>query len=170
MYVDESGDTATPQQGGSRFLALTGCVVHERDKVAIESQFRAIKERFYADPDVEIKSNFLRYANPDIPSKHSPIKLHDRNRYDELELAIAGFLQTVPVTLIAVAVHKRGFWAQHPEQNPYDAAYTMLLQGFQSFLTEQDSVGLCIIDPREGKVKKRFMDAELDRTHHALRW
>jgi len=105
MYIDESGDTISLRQGGKKFLVLTGCVIHEGDKVAIEKDLRDIKKKYYQDPDIEIKSNFLRYANPDL-SQSSPIKLKDRQRYDELEKDMAKFLKTIPVTVFASVIDK----------------------------------------------------------------
>lgn len=98
LYIDESGDTISLSNKGKNFLVLTGCIINEADKVTIETRFRDIKEKYYHDPDIEIKSNFLRYANPDIPFD-SPIKLHDRKKYDELEADISSFLKTIPVTV-----------------------------------------------------------------------
>src|SRR3989338_5360846 len=114
MYIDEAGDTATPQQSGSRFLVLAGCILHEDDKVLIETEFRDIKEKYYFDPDVEIKSNFLRYANPDIVDKVSPIKLHDREKYDALEADIAKFLKKINAAVIGVVIDKKAYWNQYP--------------------------------------------------------
>lgn len=173
MYIDEAGDTATPQQGGSAFLVLAGCIIHENDKLAIETRFRDIKKAYYFDPDVEIKSNFLRYANPDIPDMSSPIKLHDRKKYDALEADIAQFLKDINATVISIVIHKAAYWEKYPAQNPYDAAYIFLVERFQTFLKfkgEQETFGLCIIDPREGRVEKQFIGAELNKTHHLLRW
>ena len=33
MYIDESGDTISLNQGGKKFLILTGCVINEKSKV-----------------------------------------------------------------------------------------------------------------------------------------
>lgn len=38
------------------------------------------------------------------------------------------------------------------------------------FLEEHDSLGICIIDPREGQVEKTFIGQTLDKIHHKLRW
>ena len=95
MYIDESGDTISRSQGGKKFLVLTGCVISENDKVTIESSFRDIKQKYYQNPEVELKSNFLRYANPDL-KESSPIKLNDRDKYDELESEVSGFLKEIP--------------------------------------------------------------------------
>lgn len=170
MYIDESGNTASLQQEGSKFLALIGCIVHEKDKYDIEVHFRSIKEKFYQNPDIEIKSNFLRYANPDITDISSPIKLHSREKYDELEKEIADFMKTAPLRLIAVVIDKVRYWNRYPSQNPYDAAYIFLLERFQSFLENNSDLGLCIIDPREGTVTKKYIDKDLDQTHNLLRW
>ena len=84
MYIDESGNTATLQEKGSNILVLTGCIIHEQDKHSIEQEFRDIKQKYYYNPNIEIKSNFLRYANPDIKDINSPIRLKDRARYDPI--------------------------------------------------------------------------------------
>lgn len=105
MYIDESGDTIPLTQLGKKFLVLTGAVIHEADIPKIEEKFRAIKDKYYQDPDIEIKSNFLRYANPDL-SEYSPIKLNDRQKYDELEKDMAAFLKGIPVALLSVVIDK----------------------------------------------------------------
>lgn len=170
MYIDESGNTATLQEKGSNMLVLTGCIIHEDTKHAVEQQFRDIKQKYYFNPNVEIKSNFLRYANPDIRNIDSPIKLKDRAKYDELEKDIGDFMKKIKVHLLAVVIDKKAYWSQYPAKNPYDAAYILLLEGYQAFLQEQKANGICIIDPREGTVEKKYIDKELDITHNLLRW
>jgi len=46
MYIDESGDTIPISQGGKNFLVLTGCIIHENEKVSIETNFREIKQKY----------------------------------------------------------------------------------------------------------------------------
>lgn len=169
MYIDESGDTIPLTQQGKKFLVLTGAVIHEADIPKVEEAFRKIKDKYYQDPDIEIKSNFLRYANPDL-SEYSPIKLNDRQKYDELEKEMADFLKGIPVVLLSVAIDKTGFWKQLPAQNPYDQTYILLLERFQKYLEEQKGLGICIIDPREGQVEKSFIGQDLDRIHNRLRF
>lgn len=170
MYIDESGDTETFQEQGSNILVLTGFIVEDKQKVIIEERFRGIKQKFYFNPDIEIKSNYLRYANPDIINIDSPIKLKDRAKYDELEKDTTKFLKEIDTTLISVVIDKKAYWGKYPAQNPYEAAYIFLLERFQTFLTFNKSVGICIIDPREGTVTKRFMDKEIDKIHNLVRW
>ncbi len=173
MYVDESGDTASLEQGGSRVLCLTGCIIDEKDKRDIETRFRDIKKKYYFKTEIEIKSNFLRYANPKIadPSKSSPIKLYDQAQYDSLQVDIQEFLKTIPISLISVVIDKKGFWSKYPAQNPYHTAYIFLMERFQTFLQYKDGLGLCIIDPREGRVvDKKNIDKELSKIHAQLQW
>jgi len=169
MYIDESGDTIPLSQNGKKFLVLTGCIIHENGIVAIEKQFRSIKEKFFQNPDIEIKSNFLRYANPDL-KETSPIKLNDRTKYDELEADMTKFLKEIPVRLFSTIIDKTAYWQQYPAQNPYDIAYIFLLERFQMFLEKEKGYGICIIDPREGQVEKSFIGQELDRIHNKVRW
>ncbi len=169
MYIDESGDTISLPQGGKKFLVLTGCIVEDMDKIQIEERFRSIKQKYYQNPDIEIKSNFLRYANPNLLEK-SPIKLKDREKYDELEKDITNLLKDIPVVLYSVVIHKTGYWKLYPSQNPYEVAYIFLAERFQMFLKENESLGICIIDPREGQVEKSFIGEELDHIHSLLRW
>lgn len=169
MYIDESGDTIPISQEGKRFLVLTGCVIHENHIQVIEEQFREIKQRYYQTYDIEIKSNFLRYANPDL-AESSPLKLNSRSKYDELEKDISDFFKDIPVTLYSVVIHKESYWEQYPAQNPYHIAYIFLLERFQMFLEESNSLGIAIIDPREGKTEKHFMGNELGNLHDRMRW
>lgn len=169
MYIDESGDTIPISQKGKEFLILTGCIMHEKDKFNIDNEFRKIKQKYYQDPDIEIKSNFLRYANPDL-KEFSPIKLNDRNKYNELEKDVTEFLKSAPVNLYSIVIHKEGYWEKYPSQNPYNIAYIFLVERFQKFLAEKNALGIAIIDPREGQVEKSFMNDELDTVHDKLRW
>lgn len=173
LYIDESGDTTSFEQGGKKTLVLTGCIIDEKDKRDMELRFREIKKKYYQNPDIEIKSNFLRYANPRIsdPNKISPIKLYDQAQYDSLQSEIQAFLKSIPTHVIAVVVDKKGYWSRYPSQNPYHTAYTLLLERFQAYLDSKESLGICIIDPREGRVvDKRFIDKDLDIVHGSLRW
>ena len=133
MYIDESGDTIPLTQKGKKFLVLSGVVFKDIDLHKIEIKFREIKKKYYQNPDIEIKSNFLRYANPDL-SENSPLKLNDKQKYDELEKEVADFLKSLQVTLYSVVIDKRAYWKQYPSQNPYDIAYVFLLERFQKFL------------------------------------
>lgn len=169
MYIDESGDTIPLSQKGKKFLVLTGCIFFEKDKIEAEKSFRETKQKYYQNTEIEIKSNFLRYANPDL-SEYSPIKLNDRAKYDELEKEVADLLKKIPITLFSVVIDKEGYWKKYPAQNPYNAAYIFLSERFQKFLEEKKSYGIAIIDPREGQVEKHFIGNELDNIHDKLRW
>lgn len=169
MYIDESGDTAPISQGGTRFLVLTGCIVRDIDRVRIELDLRSIKRQYFQDEDVEIKSNFLRYANPDV-SIGSPLKLHDRDQYNQLENALANYLKNLPVEIISVVIDKPEYWKKYPSQNPYEIAYLYLLERFQMFLKSENAIGICMIDPREGQVEKTFIGDSSARIHHMMRW
>ncbi len=173
LYIDESGDTTAFEQGGKKVLVLTGCIVDEKDKRAIELRFREIKKKYYQNPDIEIKSNFLRYANPKIndPEKTSPIKLFNQEQYDALQKEIQEFLKGIPTQIISVVMDKKGYWSRFPSQNPYHAAYTFLIERFQAYLDTEKALGICIIDPREGRVvDKKFIDKDLDHVHGSLQW
>lgn len=104
MYIDESGDTVPLSQNGKRFLVLTGCIIDEVKIQDIEEQLRQIKHKYYQDYDIEIKSNFLRYANPDL-SENSPLKLNSRQKYDELEGEICDFLKKIEVVIYTAVIH-----------------------------------------------------------------
>lgn len=169
MYIDESGDTAPLSQGGTKFLVLSGCVINETAIQSIDERFREIKVKYYQDSDVEIKSNFLRYANPDL-SESSPLKLNSRQKYDELEKDVGNFLKSADVVLYSVVIRKEPYWESYPAQNPYHIAYVFLLERFQKYLLSKNSLGICIIDPREGQTEKHFMGNELSSLHEKMRY
>src|SRR3989344_3772779 len=169
MYIDESGDTIPLPEKGRKFLVLLGCVVDEVNIRTIEKRFRQIKVRFFKNPDVEIKSNFLRYANPDL-AQNSPLKLESREKYDELENKITAFLKSIPVVLFSVVIDKGAYWQKYSSQNPYDIAYAFLLERFQKYLVRSGSLGICVIDPREGQGEKHFIGGQLEEIHRKMRW
>lgn len=168
LYIDESGDTIPLSQQGKKHLVLTGCIIDERDVPKIDEKLREIKKRYYQNPDVEIKSNHLRYANPDLPQK-SPIKLMARSKYNELEAEITKLLQDIPVEVISIVISKEDYWQQYPSQNPYLVAYMFLLERFQKTLAEHKELGICIIDPREGQVEKHYFGDEINDLHENMR-
>lgn len=161
MYIDESGDTIELSRGGKQFLVLTGCIIHESDRVAVEQALRGIKHEFYQNSDVEIKSNFLRYANPDL-NESSPLKLHDRDRYNALEDKVTAFLMGLPATLIAIVIAKADFWRRYPSKNPYNTAYQFLIERFQHFLESAGDLGIAILDPR-GRTGHQALHRSRDR-------
>lgn len=169
MYIDESGDTIPLTNFGKKFFVLTGCIIDENDLLSIEGSFRQIKTDFYQNPDIEIKSNFLRYANPDL-SENSPLKLKSRAKYDELEKRVSDLLKQIPTILYSIVIHKKDFWDMYPAQNPYDTAYMFLLERFQMYLQQEKAHGICIIDPREGQIEKHFFGNELNDLHNRMRW
>lgn len=169
FYVDESGDTIPLSQGGKKFLVLTGSIIDETNFLPIEKKLRAIKQKYYNDPDIEFKSNFIRNANPDIPDGKSPLKLHDRQKYNELETDLTDFLKSIEVTNISIVIDKAEFWKKYPSQNPYDTAYVFLLERFNLYLQEVGCLGMVIIDPREGRVEKAFVGDHLRDIHATLR-
>ncbi|MBD3280616.1 DUF3800 domain-containing protein [Candidatus Dojkabacteria bacterium] len=168
MYIDESGDTIPLTQKGKNHLVLSGLIIDEGELLEIDRRFREIKKRYYQNEEVEIKSNFLRYANPDLPHS-SPIKLKSREKYDQLEDEITALLKKIDGQLISIVVDKQGYWSQYPSQNPYNIAYIFLLERFQKFLEASDSLGICIIDPREGQVEKHFIGKDLQDIHDRMR-
>lgn len=170
VYIDESGDTIPISQDGSKFFVLTACIIDESDRQKIENDFRFIKKEFYQNPDIEFKSNFIRYANPDIPKHESPLKLHSRERYDDLEEKLSNFLKQVPVCIISVVIGKEYYWKRYPSQNPYDAGYIFLLERVQHELKSQNALGIVIIDPRDGRVEKQLIGDGLERIHHLMRF
>ena len=168
MYIDESGATIPLSQGGKKFLVLTGCIIHEEKIQNIEEQFRQIKHTYYQNYDIEIKSNFLRYATPKL-TESSPLKLNSNEKYDELEKDIGDFLKHIDVVLYSIVIHKESYWDQYPSQNPYHIAYVFLLERFQKYLRSKNSLGISIIDPREGQTEKHFMGNELNSLHQKMR-
>lgn len=168
LYIDESGDTSPLSADGSKYFILSGCVIREENILDIDKNFRQIKSDFYQDDEIEIKSNFLRYANPDI-SENSPIKLNSREKYNELEARVTEFLIESELSLIPIVIDKEEYWNQYPSQNPYNIAYVFLLERFQQYLKKKKELGICIIDPREGRVEKHFLGNDLSNLHERMR-
>lgn len=169
-YIDESGDTQPISQGGSKYFVLAAYVVDEEDRRSIENDLRAIKHEFYSDFDIEFKANFIRNANPDISNRTSPLKLNSRERYDDLEAQLAFYLRGLPGDVLVVVIDKKSYWHRYPSQNPYEAAYMFLLERLQKYLERCQSLGIVIIDPREGQVDKHFIGDHLEGLHHQMRF
>lgn len=169
MYIDESGDTLTDKDRGKKFFVLVGCVFDEEGLIGTEEVFRKIKTEYFQDPDIEIKSNFIRYANPEL-SESSILKLKSKKRYDDLERDVSGLLKSAPTTVFSVVISKKDYWEVYPAKDPYETACMHLLEMFEKYLEAENSYGICIIDPREGRMEKHFLGNELNVLHTRMRW
>jgi hypothetical protein len=168
FYIDESGDTSPLENGGTKVFTLSGTVIDDGDYQTIEEPLRQIKQKYFDNPDIEIKSNFLRYANPKIKI-HSPLKLNLKEKYDELETEVTKLLINIPVQVIAVAINKTSYWQNAPSGNVYAHAYEKLLLQFQDYLSKTNQRGLCVIDPRENMGERHYFGSEINELHERLR-
>jgi hypothetical protein len=168
FYIDESGDTAPLENGGTKIFTLAGTIIDDSDYQNIEEPLRQIKQKYFNNPDIEIKSNFLRYANPLIKID-SPLKLNLKEKYDDLEAEVTKLLIDIPVQVIATAINKTDYWQNSPSGNVYAHAYEKLLLQFQKYLAKENERGLCVIDPRENMGEKHYFGNEINDLHERLR-
>ncbi len=150
LYCDESGQRDYGK-GTDKHFVVSGVMVSDEDATHLEDEIRGFKRALWGNPDIEIKSNWIR--QPKEREKHytQPHGLSGSDINGLLELLIK-WIAKAPITFFAGVVDKPGMQSKYPEPHYAGAvAYTMLLQRFQKTLSARSSTGNVIFDDPAGK-------------------
>jgi hypothetical protein len=149
-YCDESGQRDYGPKTDKHFV-VAGVLVPAEDAPHLEDEIRGLKRAFWGNPDVEIKSNWIR--QPEQRQKHYTgphgIDLKDINALME---ALYCWLPRAPITLLAGVVDKPLMQTTYTKPHYAGAvSYTMFLQRYQKFLTKRTASGSVVFDDPAGK-------------------
>lgn len=146
---------------------LCGLGVQAKDWKALNTDVLTLKQTYFDDPRVEIKSNWLR-----IPKER---QAHYINLYritevelDEFVAKLYDILLSYDVTLIASVINKLQVKAQYAmPQSPSSLAYRLALERIELFLQDKtDENGIVIFDKiTELEMRKKGYENLLARQH-----
>jgi len=145
FYLDESGEREYESQGKYFVLCALGVPVFEWR--SLNNDVLMLKNTYFRDPRVEIKSTWLR-----IPKERQQRYL---SRYsiteDELNEFVGKLydaLLSYNVTLIASVINKEQMKGQYKQpQSPSSLAYRLLFERIELFLESlQDAFGVILFD------------------------
>jgi len=165
FYLDESGERE--YESGGKYFVLCALGVPVDQWRALNNDVLTLKNTYFQDPSVEIKSNWLR-----IPKEREKRYL---SRYPISEAELAEFVEKLydallsyNVTLIATVIDKEQMQEQYKQpQSPSSLAYRLIFERIELMLEEQaDAYGLVIFDKiTDLEIKKKGYENLLTRQH-----
>ncbi|HSW96827.1 MAG TPA: DUF3800 domain-containing protein [Candidatus Saccharimonadales bacterium] len=179
LYIDESGKSSLLEKAEEPFI-LTGVILEETEKSAIEGFFNYIK---------------LKYGiNPAIPFHSYDIFENPQSRLTDTQLAslaekLADFISLIPIKVHIAAINKRQFKSvlgitsdndfkgsrekKEMTEYPYRVCACILFRWFAKSLKSNTAIGEIIVDARRGgdyqlvktlyaskQINNGYMDAE----------
>lgn len=166
-YCDESGQRDYGPKTDPYFV-VAAVVAAATDVPHLEDELRGLKRTFWGNPEIELKSNWIR--QPSERQKHYTIP-HGIGPKD-IEEFVGGmyrWLRKVPIVLLAGVVDKIQMQSKYTK--PHYAggvAYTMFLQRFQKLLAKRAATGSVVFDDPAGKSPGGHEWRTLLQRQHAL--
>lgn len=165
FYLDESGERE--YTSSSRYFVLCGLGVPVSQWRKLNQQVLSLKQTYFTDVDVEIKSSWL--LHPKERNKHYlskyPISEDDIGRFTE---EIYRVLQTFDVVIIATVVDKHQLKTLNADSlAPTTIAYQTLFEQIELFLKPQDEIyGVLIFDKiNENEFRRKGYENLLAKQH-----
>jgi len=166
FYVDESGEREYTSKG--RYFVLTALGVQGQHWKALNGAVLTLKQTYFNDFGVEIKSNWLR-----MPDERQRRYL-DRYAIDAVALRaftdkLYNVLLAYDVVIIAAVIDKQQMQRQYVSpQSPSSLAYRLLFERIEKYLANrpQTDYGIVIFDKiTKLEVEKQGYEDLLSRQH-----
>ena len=131
MYVDDSG--VPDLNDNSPFYVISGVIIHESDMTKMKNMVDEFKDRNF-------KSN---YVNAEI---HTHDIYKSRKEFDGITLQekydllnkLYELINNLPITVISVGIDKKRAKNEMPHWDVFKAAWTFLIERFDSFIDDND--------------------------------
>jgi Protein of unknown function (DUF3800) len=167
-FCDESGQRDYGPKT-DKFFVVASVLVAADEVSHLEDELRGLKRAFWGNPDIEIKSNWIR--QPSERQKHYTAK-HGLGpkEVDELVAAVYRWLKKSPLVALAGVVDKPMMESKYGSNAHYagGVAYTMFLQRYEKFLGKTSSTtGNVVFDDPAGKSPGGFEWRDLLKKQHA---
>jgi len=152
IFIDESGQREYGEHTDPYFVNC-GVIVDKNDIAKYETELRGLKRAFFSDPNVEIKSHWLRRPEKAAERylKKNKIEL---NRLKEFVEAMYRWIENAEITFIASVIDKPALLEKY--KHPWHSstvAYRILIQRYHKYLEENQVEGETIFDDISGKTK-----------------
>ncbi|MCB9896586.1 MAG: DUF3800 domain-containing protein [Planctomycetes bacterium] len=149
-YCDESGqrDYGT---GTDRHFVVAGVVANATEASQLEDELRGLKRAFWGNPDIELKSNWVRIPSArrkNYTDKHGI----QQKQIESLLAAVYPWLENAPIRLLAAVVDKQQMEARYKEPHySGTVAYTVFLQRLQKYAAKVNATANVVFDDPAGK-------------------
>jgi hypothetical protein len=167
IFIDESGEREYGEATSAYFVYL-GCIIKFENIKDIEESISRIKCAYFKTDDAEFKSNWFRIPKERKKRYLLPFNLTE-TAFREMTGEIYRTIQDSPTTLIASVIDKKMMFEKYREKafSPSGFAYELLMERYQYFLQEVQSIGDVVIDDISGKNPKGHPYKELIKSLHA---
>lgn len=166
IFLDDSGQKEYGP-ATSRYFVYAGPIVEIAKEDEVSERFAALKQRVFGDPNVEIKSNWMR-----LPQERRRRYL---NRYSISNTAFDAFVEewyalmsSDDLSYLAAVIDKPQMLARYPGRAWYASAtaYQFLLQRYELRLRGWGMLGQVRVDDMSGSTPKHNEWRELLRSQH----
>ncbi len=170
IFIDESG-TREPNDTTQNIYTLCGAVIDDEHLDDVIEDFRRIKTVAFGDPEVELKSNWMRIQDERLKRYLIPY-CYTEHRFRAFAEHLYKWMHTLPVGLVAVSVNKKELKKKY--KNPFypnPLAYELLIQRIADLCHNEEYEGQLVFDDfPEGKTKAghRWKDLLISK-HRALK-
>lgn len=161
MYIDETGDSSEspPKDENSRFLSLTGVIVHLNDVTSIASpRIENIKRRcFSSDPDE--RSSPIVLHRKDIVQKNAPFHaLRDPEIATYFNDSILSLLSDLDYRVVTVVIDKIEHYQRYQawQHIPYHYCMEILVERYVKWLERKNDIGDVMAEHRGRRENKRL--------------
>ena len=148
MYIDESGSDSINDE--EIWYVLAGVIVSEVDWKEINSKVDKLKRELFPSGNIE-KIELHAHA---IRKKKGILSQFDYERVKEILRKLYELIQSLPVTIIAVAINKQELILNNSNREPLTDAWTFLIERFDKFVEKtftrdgRVNLGLLVKDER----------------------
>lgn len=149
-YCDESGQRDYGPKT-DRYFVVSAVVALATDAPRLEDEIRGIKRAFWHDPQVEVKSNWMRIPSARKKNYTDKHGIGPKDIEKMLE-ALYPWMSHAPIRLLAGVVDKK--LMQDRYATPHYAgtvAYTVLLQRLQKYAAKNSATVNIVFDDPAGK-------------------
>ncbi len=166
FYMDESGQRE--YSGPDRYFVLTALGVQDRNWKALNNDILTLKQTYFRDVKVEIKSSWLRFPHNRMRHYLEPYGITEDDLTEFVE-KVYGALLGYDVVLIAAVIDKPQMRSNYVSpQQPSSLAYGLVFERIEKFLAHQseETYGSVIFDKiTELEMKKRGYEDLLAKQH-----
>ncbi len=165
FYMDESGEREYTSSG--KYFVLCSLGVQAKDWKSFNIDILTLKQTYFGDVRVELKSNWLRIPKERQRHYLVPYRITDADLI-EFTSKLYDILLSFDVTLISAVIDKARVKAQYAmPQSPSSLAYRLVLERIELFLQEKNGEnGIVVFDKiTELEMRKKGYENLLARQH-----
>lgn len=155
MFLDESGDHSLDKIDQQYpVFTLAGCIFEkEYYQSTAVPLINKLKIDIFGNKEIVLHSYDIRKSKGDFKELLNPIK---RNEFIE---RMNKLMSTLEFTIISSCIRKNLLVDKYPKPNdPYDLAFSFLIERYVNFLIQADAVGEFSLESRGRKENSDLMD------------